>query len=91
MGVFYFREFPPPPSLGVPEILPPVLMQPFERPRSTAEDLDLRERLTAETDLARDTLGSQKRKAREAVRGRLAALRAAREASEASATEASCI
>eukprot|EP00435_Cladocopium_sp_Y103_P055577 s471_g18.t1 len=84
-------EFPPPPCLHKPEILPRVPMQPFEKPRSTAEDLDLRERLTAETDLARDTLGNKKRAAREAVRGRLAALRAAREASEASGTEATGI
>lgn len=90
-GSTVWAEFPPPPCLSKPEILPRVPMQPFEKPRSTAEDLDLRERLTAETDLARDTLGNKKRAAREAVRGRLAALRAAREASEASGTEATSI
>ncbi|CAJ1329768.1 unnamed protein product [Effrenium voratum] len=80
-------EVPPPPGLATGTVMP-VPMQPFERPRSSAEDLDLRDRLTAETDLARGTLGQQKRAAREAVRGRLAKLRAAKSMSEASASEA---
>ena len=38
----------------------------WENRFQSLQDLDLRERLTAETDLARDTLGSKKRAAREA-------------------------
>ncbi|OLQ12294.1 hypothetical protein AK812_SmicGene3772 [Symbiodinium microadriaticum] len=83
------KAIPPPPGLGTVEPLRPqtsrsVPMQPFEKPPSSAEELDLRERLTEETDKVRDKLGAEKRAAREAVRKRLSALRAAKEASEAS-------
>eukprot|EP00933_Yihiella_yeosuensis_P016520 TRINITY_DN14076_c1_g1_i1.p1 TRINITY_DN14076_c1_g1~~TRINITY_DN14076_c1_g1_i1.p1 ORF type:complete len:402 (-),score=129.06 TRINITY_DN14076_c1_g1_i1:42-1247(-) len=84
------QQFMAPPMMEPPDMAPPappktparsILPQKFERPRSTQEDIELRERMTAETDTARDTVGKEKREKREAVRERLAALRAAKAAS----------
>eukprot|EP00930_Biecheleria_cincta_P032068 TRINITY_DN22254_c0_g1_i1.p2 TRINITY_DN22254_c0_g1~~TRINITY_DN22254_c0_g1_i1.p2 ORF type:complete len:236 (+),score=54.08 TRINITY_DN22254_c0_g1_i1:25-708(+) len=77
-------SFPPAPPVPNAHSRPPssagrsIPMQPFERPQSTAEDLELREHITAETELAREGAGRERREAREAVRSRLAALRAAK-------------
>lgn len=51
--------------------------QAFERPLSSHEELEMRERQSAETELCRGTIGLERKQAREAIRGRLAALRAA--------------
>mmetsp|Transcript_28534 Transcript_28534/g.46650 ORF Transcript_28534/g.46650 Transcript_28534/m.46650 type:complete len:282 (-) Transcript_28534:10-855(-) len=50
--------------------------QMFERPLSSMEDRAHAERLSQHTDLCRETVGPERRQARDAVRERLAALRA---------------
>lgn len=93
-GEAFPGDFPPPPTeqpvgpvptpfdFEVPKAPPAsarsITCQAFERPLSTVEDLQLRERIHEETEHARDTLGRERKEAREGVRSRLAALRAAK-------------
>lgn len=53
----------------------------FDRPSTSAEDLAHQDRLHHRTEQCRETTGQERRQAREGVRQRLAALRAAKESS----------
>lgn len=54
------------------------IRQAFERPRTSQEDLVHLDRLRAETEHCRDTIGQDRRQSRDAIRQRLAMLREAK-------------
>lgn len=60
-----------------PQVVTP-MRQAFERPNLSQDDLAYQNRLRARTEHCRETVGKERREARESVRDRLAALRAAK-------------